>query len=234
MIKTPEVVEQTTKDVETREEEVKKQTATPAIDRNTKTPPTKSSSSSSSKFRKIEGYMDVNSGEVLALDCGSCAFVGSSGHILNSAAGTEIDSHDCVFRMNGAIVRGFEKDVGRRTTVRIVNHNGGVVFNPRGRRSKYFEEEKSDHLVVWGPPQKTPILKPMLVDLVKHYPYLKAFTMTKEKIIALDKQFERETGKDRFKSSSWLTTGWFAFDIVLKACRDNVVVYGLPPGDYCE
>ena len=51
----------------------------------------------------------------------SCAVVGSSGHLLAAARGAEIDAHEAVFRFNTAPVRGFERHVGRRTTLRVLN-----------------------------------------------------------------------------------------------------------------
>jgi len=51
----------------------------------------------------------------------TCAVVGNSGVSLLHASGSEIDSHDAVFRMNLAPVRGFEEHVGSRTTFQIVN-----------------------------------------------------------------------------------------------------------------
>ncbi|KAF7654680.1 hypothetical protein LDENG_00066610 [Lucifuga dentata] len=48
--------------------------------------------------------------------CIRCAVVGNGGILRNSAKGSEIDAHDYVFRTNGAIIKGFEQDVGSRTT----------------------------------------------------------------------------------------------------------------------
>ncbi|KAM5134865.1 alpha-N-acetylgalactosaminide alpha-2,6-sialyltransferase 2-like [Mantella aurantiaca] len=48
--------------------------------------------------------------------CIRCAVVGNGGILNGSRMGTEIDSHDYIFRVNGAITDGFEEDVGRRTS----------------------------------------------------------------------------------------------------------------------
>ncbi|XP_041663031.1 alpha-N-acetylgalactosaminide alpha-2,6-sialyltransferase 2-like [Cheilinus undulatus] len=48
--------------------------------------------------------------------CIRCAVVGNGGILKNSRKGKEIDSHHYVFRSNGALLKGFEADVGSRTT----------------------------------------------------------------------------------------------------------------------
>ncbi|KAK3277874.1 hypothetical protein CYMTET_14149 [Cymbomonas tetramitiformis] len=51
----------------------------------------------------------------------SCAVISSSPDILNSSLGNQIDQHDLVMRFNNAITKGFEKDVGSKTTLRFTN-----------------------------------------------------------------------------------------------------------------
>ncbi|KAM9424367.1 alpha-N-acetylgalactosaminide alpha-2,6-sialyltransferase 1-like isoform 2-T2 [Pholidichthys leucotaenia] len=51
--------------------------------------------------------------------CVHCAVVGTSGILNGSKMGTEIDAHDYVFRMNGAVIKGYEEDVGNRTSVYV-------------------------------------------------------------------------------------------------------------------
>uniref|UniRef100_A0A671RQ57 alpha-N-acetylgalactosaminide alpha-2,6-sialyltransferase n=1 Tax=Sinocyclocheilus anshuiensis TaxID=1608454 RepID=A0A671RQ57_9TELE len=48
--------------------------------------------------------------------CIRCAVVGNGGILNGSRKGKEIDEHDYVFRVNGAALKGFENDVGSRTS----------------------------------------------------------------------------------------------------------------------
>ena len=55
----------------------------------------------------------------------TCAVVMSSGYLINSSFGHQIDSHDCVIRFNDAPAGGqYSSDVGNRTTVRILGREG--------------------------------------------------------------------------------------------------------------
>ena len=56
----------------------------------------------------------------------TAALVASSGTLLDNNFGDEIDKHDLIIRFNAARVKGYEKYVGSRTDIRILN---GHAFN---------------------------------------------------------------------------------------------------------
>lgn len=52
--------------------------------------------------------------------CITCAVVGNSANLRGSRYGPLIDSHEIVIRINRGVTRGFEKDVGTKTTHRVM------------------------------------------------------------------------------------------------------------------
>ncbi|XP_061088281.1 alpha-N-acetylgalactosaminide alpha-2,6-sialyltransferase 2 isoform X2 [Conger conger] len=55
--------------------------------------------------------------------CIRCAVVGNGGILRGSRRGQEIDQHHYVFRTNGAVIEGFEEDVGSRTSLYTFSTN---------------------------------------------------------------------------------------------------------------
>ncbi|XP_033842729.1 beta-galactoside alpha-2,6-sialyltransferase 2 [Periophthalmus magnuspinnatus] len=89
----------------------------------------------------------------------TCAVVTSAGAILRSGLGREIDTHDAVLRFNAAPTDGYERDVGNRTTIRIINSQ--ILANPQ-HRFNTSSIYKNVTLVAWDP-------APYTVDLHKWY-----------------------------------------------------------------
>ncbi|KAL6456089.1 hypothetical protein MHYP_G00359400 [Metynnis hypsauchen] len=78
----------------------------------------------------------------------TCAVVSSAGAILKSSLGKEIDSHDAVLRFNSAPTEGYENDVGKKTTIRIINSK--VMGEPE-QNFKTSSLYKNLTLVAWDP-----------------------------------------------------------------------------------
>ena len=66
--------------------------------------------------------VDVQGGLDLREEKPTCAVVGSSDILRLDPRGGEIDAHSVVWRLNNAPTLGWEHAVGRRTSVRVVNH----------------------------------------------------------------------------------------------------------------
>ncbi|XP_030625164.1 alpha-N-acetylgalactosaminide alpha-2,6-sialyltransferase 6 [Chanos chanos] len=187
------------------------------------------------KWAGKEGYVPVYGNKSMTLHCGRCALVTSSSHVLGSGAGEEIDQTECVIRMNDAPTSGFESDVGNRTSLRVVAHSS--VFWVVRKPAEFFNRSSGLTIIFWGPPNKIGrdakgTLYRLIQRVSRTYSNISIFTITPSKMHKFDSLFQRETGRDRQKSQSWLSTGWFTVVIAIEIC-DNIKVYGMVPPNYC-
>uniref|UniRef100_A0A8D0L2J3 CMP-N-acetylneuraminate-beta-1,4-galactoside alpha-2,3-sialyltransferase n=1 Tax=Sphenodon punctatus TaxID=8508 RepID=A0A8D0L2J3_SPHPU len=74
----------------------------------------------------IKGQGTVEAALSLDLSCRRCIIVGNGGVLANKSLGLKIDEYDVVVRLNSAPVKGFEKDVGGKTTLRITYPEGAI------------------------------------------------------------------------------------------------------------
>ncbi|XP_042315165.1 beta-galactoside alpha-2,6-sialyltransferase 1 isoform X2 [Sceloporus undulatus] len=86
--------------------------------------------------------------ENINMELGRCAVVSSAGSMKSSHLGEEIDNHDAVLRFNGAPTRGFQVDVGEKTTIRLVNSQLITV-----EEQKFLTDVQYNFgtLIVWDP-----------------------------------------------------------------------------------
>ncbi|KAM4556692.1 CMP-N-acetylneuraminate-beta-1,4-galactoside alpha-2,3-sialyltransferase-like isoform 1-T1 [Fundulus diaphanus] len=61
-----------------------------------------------------------------SLNCKRCIVVGNGGILYNKSLGSRIDEYDVVVRLNEAPVRGYNRDVGTKTTLRITYPEGAI------------------------------------------------------------------------------------------------------------
>ncbi|KAM7106340.1 alpha-N-acetylgalactosaminide alpha-2,6-sialyltransferase 3 isoform 1-T1 [Ciconia maguari] len=187
-------------------------------------------------LRTHYGYINVKTQEPLQLDCDLCAIVSNSGQMAGQKVGAEIDKSSCIWRMNNAPTKGYEEDVGKRTTIRVVSHTSVPLLlkNPE----YFFKETNNTVYVIWGPFRNmrkdgNGIVYNMLKKTVDSYPTAKIYVTTEKRMSYCDAVFKKETGKDRKISNTWLSTGWFTMTIALELC-DRINVYGMVPPDFCR
>lgn len=142
--------------------------------------------------------------QVLNMHCSQCALVSSSGQMLGAGVGEEIDKTECVIRMNNAPTLGYEKDVGNRTSVRVVSHTSVPLLVKN--ELYYFQQSAETTYVFWGPERnmrqdgKGRIFNTLL-KIARKYPNVRIYAVTREKIQYCDKVFQNETGKNRYSLS---------------------------------
>ncbi|XP_054614225.1 alpha-N-acetyl-neuraminyl-2,3-beta-galactosyl-1,3-N-acetyl-galactosaminide alpha-2,6-sialyltransferase isoform X1 [Dunckerocampus dactyliophorus] len=187
----------------------------------------------------LRGYVRVSPDFVdqfLNMHFKQCALVSSSGQMLGAGSGADIDSAQCVIRMNNAPTLGYEKDVGSRTSVRVVSHTSAphLVKNER----YYFEEAADTAYVFWGPEKKMRTdgrggVFNALLRIARKYPNIRLYAMTQERVEHCDQVFQNETGKNRLKSGTYLSTGFFTMVLAMEMC-DSICVYGMINAHHCN
>ncbi|NXU02899.1 SIA7E sialyltransferase, partial [Buphagus erythrorhynchus] len=172
----------------------------------------------------------------LKMHCRSCALVTSSGHLLGSRQGDRIDESECVIRMNDAPTRGYGKDVGNKTSLRVIAHSS--IQRILRNRNELLNMSHGAVFIFWGPSSYMRrdgkgLVYNNLQLMNQILPQLKVYMISRHKMLQFDDLFKRETGKDRKISNTWLSTGWFTMTIALELC-DRINVYGMVPPDFCR
>ncbi|KAM7012525.1 alpha-N-acetylgalactosaminide alpha-2,6-sialyltransferase 5b [Tautogolabrus adspersus] len=184
----------------------------------------------------LEGYTGVMDHKHLKMHCKTCALVTSSGQLTGSKRGEEIDRSECVIRMNDAPNVGYQQDVGRRTSLRVIAHSS--LQRVLRTRQQLLNVSQDTVFIFWGPSNcmrrdgKGHVYNNLRL-LNQLLPKLKLFTISRIRMLKFDELFKKETGMDRKSSNSWLSTGWFTMAIALELC-DRINVYGMVPPDYCR
>ena len=153
---------------------------------------------------------------------GDCALVGASGSLVNSSLGGRIDSFTSVIRVNRAPTKKWERDVGRRTSVRVMSadelammrvyrsHNSKVTLEEAARR------RPSEMVVVGchGPFRGRCDTKRLLRNI---HPLLNTYLLSP--LIA-----QRAANRSRVRQRS-PPAGMMALEFALASCT-NVTVFG--------
>ncbi|XP_037537812.1 alpha-N-acetylgalactosaminide alpha-2,6-sialyltransferase 5 [Nematolebias whitei] len=185
----------------------------------------------------LQGYSGIIDHKPLMMHCRTCSLVTSSGHLIGGGRGDEIDRAECVIRMNDApTAGGYARDVGRRTSLRVIAHSS--MQRVLRSRHELLNASQDAVFIFWGPSNYMRrdgkgLVYNNLRLMNQVLPKLKVYIISWQKMLQFDDLFEKETGKDRKISNSWLSTGWFTMTIALELC-DRINVYGMVAPDFCR
>ncbi|KAM5146359.1 alpha-N-acetyl-neuraminyl-2,3-beta-galactosyl-1,3-N-acetyl-galactosaminide alpha-2,6-sialyltransferase [Mantella aurantiaca] len=155
--------------------------------------------------------------------------------MLGSGLGPQIDQAECVLRMNTAPTIGYESDVGRRSSLRVVSHTSVPLL--LRNQTYFFQHAHETVYVIWGPPRQMDIDQGItyraLLQAKGRYPGVNIYILTQNMMMHCDQIFQNETGKNRAMSGTFLSTGWFTMILAMELCEE-VSVYGMVSENYCR
>ncbi|XP_041095815.1 alpha-N-acetylgalactosaminide alpha-2,6-sialyltransferase 2-like isoform X2 [Polyodon spathula] len=185
--------------------------------------------------------------------CVRCAVVGNGGILKGSQKGKEIDQHDYVFRTNGAVIEGFEEDVGRRTSFYTFSTNTlqnsmmayfslGFSGPPKSEETRFIflPDHDRDYLLLKAAVTHTPVEKGP--ERSKTPPKQFGEDVRAEKFKMYHPDFIRYI-RNRFLRASVLTTGYRDYyrastgaTMLLAAVHtcDQVSAYGFMTPNYAK
>ncbi|XP_054764475.2 alpha-N-acetylgalactosaminide alpha-2,6-sialyltransferase 5-like [Lytechinus pictus] len=186
-----------------------------------------------------QGYTPVSSDMKPLRHCKQCALVTSSGHLSGKGMGQTIDNSECIIRMNAAPTLNYTKDVGSRTTFRVIGHrNFPRMFDTEAERRLYFVNTttKSEAIVVlWL--YSVNVNRNLELILSKKFAQKYkdiSFYLTNQEVMNRNVElFYQELGTSKTKGRLWMSTGWVAMLFALEVCN-SIDVYGMIYDDYCK
>ncbi|XP_061611420.1 alpha-N-acetylgalactosaminide alpha-2,6-sialyltransferase 2-like isoform X1 [Phyllopteryx taeniolatus] len=186
--------------------------------------------------------------------CIHCAVVGNGGILNGSKKGKEIDSHDYVFRMNGAVTKGYEEDVGSKTSVYVHTAHSITaslsLYKKYGYKSVPHDEGIKYVMIPEGMRDFQWLGGLLRGERVPLGPYRKKWPRTyymgqynESRFYVLHQDFLRYVRNSRFLKSPGLnkrswgilrpTNGAFTLFLALHTC-DTVDAYGFMTRDYAK
>lgn len=165
--------------------------------------------------------VNYNKTKFLNIQFDNCILVGSSGDLLGQNKGNFINSYPIIIRMNDAKTIGYEKDVGNRTTIRIINFKAiANIMQP-----SFAKEFLTTELLILYTNNHHDICK--ILPLTKIFTKLNIFVFSTQALIHNDNIFKSYTGIDRKISGTVLSTGWFAIFFMIHFVKNkNVIGFG--------
>mmetsp|Transcript_17576 Transcript_17576/g.38324 ORF Transcript_17576/g.38324 Transcript_17576/m.38324 type:complete len:543 (-) Transcript_17576:311-1939(-) len=126
----------------------------------------------------LKSLIDAGLKEVMdIMKNGTCAIVGNAGHLRLTEFGSSVDQHDVVIRLNAAPTVGYEKYVGTKTHVRVLNNALAKEMSDRVRKwpKDMWERMMEPGVSLWmrATDECTDDLRAALIKAGDHRPVVK-------------------------------------------------------------
>lgn len=161
----------------------------------------------------------------------SCAIVGNAGHLNGAEYGKYIDNHEAVIRFNILPVAGFEKHIGTKTTLRMLNNRRSVALCcrgnfPEGRAGRTNVAETG--VMIWFPEAQGEILGACKRRFPSNPRFAIPMSVNKAMAEAMRKMRSDATrlGLGPFHQWRQMTSGAHAVLLFSQLC-DRVSLYGM-------
>jgi hypothetical protein len=165
----------------------------------------------------------------------SCAVIGNSANMLGMGYGPLIDGHEAVFRMNRAEIKGYEADVGTKTTYRLLWSNLDFkessetgktyyVYYPHGWRTQEYPIVYKEFALLIAALLKDP---EQANAYKRSYLYFGAYPLPWDQVLMLDFHFLKYVA-EKWEFSPFRKapgTGVLSIIMALHMC-DQVSVFG--------
>ena len=100
------------------------------------------------RFLPRTSPFSVDPEEKRAARYGTCALVGNGGIARAAPFGESIDKHDIVMRINQGPSKGYEKNVGSRTSFRLLNKKWASMYTSREEGRKIFLPTEAENATI--------------------------------------------------------------------------------------
>ncbi|XP_067143601.1 alpha-N-acetylgalactosaminide alpha-2,6-sialyltransferase 5-like [Centruroides vittatus] len=182
-------------------------------------------------------FTDVNGEDVdLNFTCNTCAIVGTSGTLLNSHNGNSIDKNDCVFRIGLSPTSGFETNVGKKITARIISSRklAELLKKPDKLVSGHLSVDRWIYYNLHDAENVSWILMKLreMKRKYKKMSFLRFSRRGEHRALSSLKKYGEKSGY--VLTGAFPSTLWYTARVADLAKCSEINVYGIPDSKYCK
>ncbi|KAG1709729.1 Alpha-N-acetylgalactosaminide alpha-2,6-sialyltransferase 5 [Nymphon striatum] len=173
-----------------------------------------------------EVFRKLQPGDTFDEKCGSCAVISNTDLLLGSGLGAQIDKTDCVFRFGSAPTAQYSKDIGRKSTVRLVEmHSFENSTESRQAKNIFINRCETDEICE----------KVTIKNSNEQHLKPKVFYLTENGQNTAKKMFQLQNlASGHSEKALGPSEVWYSLMLIKHAKCKKVKMYGFPPPYFCR